>query len=77
MTCVIPAHGQRSVHVNVVTREVQGDQALEDDRPPWKRTGEKDEQTRCRTPIRDHVQYRSEGRALIVPSRCEAVQRVQ
>lgn len=29
------AHGQGGVHVHVVTSEVQGNQTLEEDGPPW------------------------------------------
>lgn len=44
VTCVVPTHSQRRVHVNIVTGEIQRDQSLEDNRPPRERAGEKDKQ---------------------------------
>ena len=49
------AHHQRGVHVHVVAREIEGDEALEDDRPARESGGEEDQQTRRRAAIRHHI----------------------
>jgi hypothetical protein len=62
VTLPTASHRQRSVHVDVVTGEVETDQALEDDAPPRKRRREENEQARCRTSIGDHVKDCAERR---------------
>lgn len=65
MAAASAAHGQRGVHVHVVTSKIQADQALEQDCPGGFRDGEEDEQTGRRTAVRHHVQHGAEARGLL------------
>jgi hypothetical protein len=51
------AHAQCRVHVHIMTRQVQRNEALEDDAPTGECLRQEDEQTRCCAPVRDHIQH--------------------
>lgn len=55
--------------MNIVTSEVQTDQALEDNTPSREGRRKEDEQTRRCASIGDHVENRAEGRGLVVVPR--------
>lgn len=59
------ANDQRSVHVHVVAREVEGNQALEDDSPAGEGGREKDEQAGRGAAVRDHVENSAEPTRLL------------
>jgi len=68
---------QSSVHVHIVTGEVQGNQTLEDNRPARPGGAQEDEQAGSGAAIRDHIQHGTEcGRLTVVPGSI-AIQRVQ
>lgn len=68
---------QSRIHVHVVTRHVQADQALEDNGPPRPCGAQKDQQTRRGAAICHHIQNRAERGRLIEVSGSIAVQCVQ
>lgn len=74
LTCA--AHGQGSVHVHVVTGQIQANQTLEQDGPSRPSGAQEDEQTGGRTAIRDHIQDRAECGGLVEMTRRHAIQRV-
>ena len=67
------SHAQRRVHVHVVARQIQRDEALEHNAPSRERLRQEDELTGCCTPVCDHVQHRTELGALFVCAGCVAV----
>ena len=71
------AHAQRRVHVHVVAGQVQGDEALEYDAEARESLRQENQQTRCRTPVRDHVEHSSKLGALFVCSRGVSVERIE
>jgi hypothetical protein len=71
------AHAQSRIHVHVVTGQIQRDEALEDDAEARESLRQEDEQTRCCTPVCDHVQHRTKLGALFVCSRCVSIERVE
>lgn len=72
-----PPHTQRRIHMHIVARQIQADQALEYNTPPRERRRQKHQQASRRAPIRHHIEHRPElGRLLKVPRR-KAVQCVQ
>jgi hypothetical protein len=71
------AHAQRRVHVHVVTRQVQRDEALEDDAEAREGLREEDEQTRGCAAVRHHVQHGAELGRLLEAAGCVAVAGVE
>lgn len=57
---------QRRVHVNVVTRKIDGDQELEDECILWVGCREETEETTSRATIRHHIEYSAEFCGLVV-----------
>lgn len=77
MALAAAAHAQRRVHVHVVASQVEGDEALEDDAEARERLRQENEQTRCCTPVRDHVEHSSKLGALFVGPRGVSVERIE
>ena len=65
VAAVAAAHAQRRVHVHVVTRKVQGDEALEHNTPAGEGLGQEDQQAGCCAAIRHHVQHSAKLGALL------------
>ena len=63
--------------MHVMTRQVQGYQALEENRPFGVRATKKAEEACGGAPIRHHVEYRSELCALVEPPGSPAIERVE
>lgn len=68
---------QSGVHVHVVARHVQADQALEDNGPPGPSRAQEDQQARRGAAICHHVQHRAEGGRLVKIPGSIAIQCVQ
>ena len=77
MAGIHAAHDERRVHVHVVTREVERDEALEQDGPAGERRRQEDEQARRGAAVRHHVEDGAEARRLLKVARGVAVQRVE
>ena len=77
MARVHAADHERRVHVHVVAREVQRDEALEYESEAREGRREEDEQARRRAAVRDHVEHGAEARRLLKVPRRVAVQRIQ
>lgn len=77
MALALPAHAQRAVHVQVMAREVQTDQQLEDHAVRGLGGREEDEQAGGRAPVGHHVEDGAEARALRELARGPAVQGVE
>jgi len=77
MTLPTPAHRQRRIHLHIVTRQIQTNQSLKQNRPPWKCACEEHQQTCCCAAISDHIQNGAEFCGLLEFSRCHAVEGVQ
>lgn len=77
MTLVGTTHTQRSVHVHVVTGQVQADQALKDDSPSGPGGAQEDNQARSRAAVGHHVQHGAEGGRLVKVTRCISIQCVE
>lgn len=71
------AHGQRRVHVDVVAREVERDEALEEDGPAREGRRQEHEQARRGAAVRHHVEHGAEARRLLKVARRVAVERVE
>lgn len=70
------AHGQGSVHVHVVTGQVQTDETLEEDGPSGPSGTQENKQTGSGTAISDHIQDRAERGGLVEVTRCHTIQRI-
>ena len=70
-------HRQRRIHVHVVARKIQADEALEQQRPSRPRGAEEDEEAGCRAAICDHVQHGAELGGLLKVARGDAVEGVE
>lgn len=77
MRLIAPAHSERRIHMNIVAREIQTNQSLEQDRPPRKRAREEDEQARGSAAIGDHVEDRAELGGLVEGTGGVAVEGVE
>lgn len=66
-------HGQRRVHVNIMTGEIETDQALEDDTPSGKGGCQEYQQTRSGAAICYHIQHSTKRGGLVISSSCDAV----
>jgi hypothetical protein len=71
------AHAQRRIHVHIVARQIQRDEALENNAPPGKCLRQEDEQTGGGAPISDHVQYRAKFRGLLESAGCVAIEGIK
>lgn len=71
------SHGQCGVHVDVVTGEIETDQALEDDTPARKGGSQKDQQTGCGAAVGHHIEYGTECGGLVVSAGCDSVGRIE
>lgn len=67
------AHAQGRIHVHVVTGQIQRNQELEYNAPPWESLGQEDEQAGGCASVGDHVQYSSKLGALLVFPSCVAI----
>lgn len=65
------------VHVHVVARKVEGDEALEENGPSRKGRGQEDEQARGGAAIRHHVEDGAEARRLLEEAGSVAVESVE
>lgn len=74
MALALCAHGQSGIHVDVVTGQVQADQALEDDAPSRPGRGQEDQQTGRGTSIGYHVENCSECGGLVESSGSQAIE---
>lgn len=72
-----PRHRQRSIHVHVMTSQIQTDEPLEQQRPSRPRTAQKNEQTRSCAPIRHHIEHCAKLGRLLKIARSDAVKGVQ
>lgn len=70
-------HGQSSIHVNVVARQIQTDQALEDNAPSWEGGCKKYQQTGRSTSVCDHIQHCAESGRLVISSCSETIESIQ
>ena len=77
MTLPTAAHTQRGIHMHIMAREVQAYQPLKHDTPAWPRAREEDKQARRRAPVRHHVQYSAERRALVEMAGGDPVKRIE
>lgn len=77
MTRTRPAHTQRRVHMHIMARHVDRNQALEQNGPARPGRAQEDEQTRRGASIRDHIQDGAEGSRLIEVTSCIPVQGVE
>lgn len=77
MALVRSSHGQRRVHMHIMTRQIDTDQGLEDDRPARPGGAKEDKQTGSRASVSHHVQDCSERGGLVIHSRSITVERVQ
>ena len=76
MTLIRSAHAESSIHMHVMTRQVQAYQTLEQNRPSWEGRAQEDKQACGGATVCNHIKYCSEpGRLLEVP-RCDAIQRI-
>jgi hypothetical protein len=66
-------HGQRRVHVDVMTGEIEADQALENDTPSGKGGCQKYQQTGSGATISYHIQHGTKRGGLVIPSSCDPV----
>lgn len=71
------ANHERGIHVHVVAREVQRDEALEQDGEARERRREEDEQAGGGAAVGHHVKHGAEARRLLEVTRSVAVQRVE
>jgi hypothetical protein len=71
------AHAQRRIHVHIVARQVERDEALEHDAPARESLRQEDEQAGRGASVCDHVQYRTKFGALFEPARCVAVKGIE
>lgn len=76
MALSAPAHAQRRVHVHIMARQIQADQALEDDAPPGECRSQEHKQACCSAPVRHHVQDCTELGGLFKAPCCKSVQRI-
>ena len=77
MTLPLRSHCQCRVHVDIVTSQVQADQALEGDTPSRPRGREENQQARGRAAISHHVEHCAEGGGLAVVAGGYAVKGVE
>jgi len=63
--------------VHVVACEIETDQTLEYDGPPWPSGGEKDKEASCCAAVGYHVQDGAKCSGLVVVPRCVAVEGVE
>lgn len=77
VTLLVAAHYQSRVHVHIMTRVVEADQALEDDTPPGKGACEKDEKTGGGATIGDHVQDGAKAGGLVERSSSCSVEGIE
>lgn len=71
------AHDKRGIHMHVMARQIERDEALEHNRKSWECAGQEDQETGCGAAIGDHVQDRSEFGGLVEAPRCQAVKRIE
>ena len=71
------AHGQSGVHVHIMAREIERDQALEDDGPAGEGGREEDEQAGGRAAIGHHVEDGAEAGRLVEVARGIAVEGIE
>lgn len=77
MALPLPAHGQRRIHVDIVTGEIQTDQCLEDDGVGGFGAGEKDQEAGGGAAVGDHVEDGAELGGLAEFAGGEAVEGVE
>lgn len=70
-------HAQRSVHVHVVTGQVQANQTLEDDSPSGPGGAQEDNQARGRATVGHHIQHGAESGRLVKVTRRITIQCVE
>jgi hypothetical protein len=71
------SHAERSIHVDVMAGQIQGDQTLEENRPAGPGGREENEETGGRAAICHHVQDRAEPGGLLKVPRGISVQGVE
>ncbi len=77
VTLPLRSHGQCRVHVDIVTGQIQADQALEDDAPSRPCGREEYQQARGRAAIGHHVEHGAEGGGLVVVAGGDAVEGIE
>lgn len=77
VTLARTAHTQSRVHMHVMAGHVDGDQALENNRPPRPGGAQEHQQTCGGAAVRDHVQHGSERGGLVEVARGVPVQGIQ
>lgn len=77
MTPSLSPHSQRSIHMHIMTREIQCNQTLKQHRMTRHGQGEKNQQTSRRAAIGNHIQHGAETCGLGESSRCETVEGVE
>ena len=73
----LPPSRQTCIHMHIMACEVQTDEALEHNAPPWERARQEHEQAGGRASVCHHVQHGAEGGGLIVFPRGEPVGSVE
>lgn len=63
--------------MHIMARQIQADQALEDDRPAREGAAQEDQEAGRRAAVGDHVEHGPEGRGLAEVARGEAVDGVE
>lgn len=71
------AHDERGVHVHVVARKIDGDEALEEDGPSWEGRRQENEKARGGAAISHHVQHGAEAGRLLEDAGGVAIQGVE
>jgi hypothetical protein len=77
MALPTPAHTQRSIHVHIMARQIQANQALENDTPSREGARKEDKQASRRAAIRHHIEDSAEFGRLLEVTGSEAVERVE
>lgn len=77
MALVLSAHGKGSIHVHVMTGQVQTDQTLEDHAVCRLGCCQEDEQAGCGAAIGNHIQDGTESSALLKSASSNTIKRVE
>lgn len=77
VTGIGASHGQGGIHMNVVAREVEGEEHLENNGPSRERARQENKQARSGAPISDHVEDGTEARRLLESARGVTVEGIQ
>ena len=77
VACLPTSHDQGCIHVDVMAREVQGDETLEQEGPSWPCRRKEDQETRRCATICNHIEDGTKSRRLFEVSRSISIKRVE